>query len=74
MTFFRVMLQLFMFTLFYLLFALCLQKVLFNPVVVPCPDGPQFYPGWKNPPEMGVHQYWIMRLPFIYCGKENLFY
>ena len=46
-------------------------KILFNPVVIPCPDGPEFHPGWKIPPEMPVHSYWILRLPFIYCGKEG---
>ena len=46
--------------------------VLFKPIVVPCPDGPQFHPGWKNPPEMSVHAYWVMRLPFIYCGEFKM--
>ena len=46
-------------------------KVLFSPVIVPCPDGPEFHPGWKNLPEMPVHAYWVLRLPFIYCGKEG---
>jgi protein SMG8 len=43
-------------------------KVLFSPVVVPCPNGPHFHQGWTSPPEMPVHAYWILRLPFIYCG------
>ena len=46
-------------------------KVLFTPTVVPCPDGPKFCTGWNNPPEMPVHAYWILRLPFIYCGKDG---
>lgn len=46
-------------------------RVLFTPNVVPCPDGPQFHPGWEAPPEMPIHSYWILRLPFIYCGKEG---
>lgn len=47
-------------------------KVMFQPVVVPCPNGPEFHPGWKECPSMPVHSYWILRLPFIYCGKLRL--
>ena len=46
-------------------------KIQFKPLVVPCPDGPKFCPGWTKPPEMPVHSYWVLRLPFIYYGKKG---
>ena len=46
-------------------------KILFKPVVIPCLNGPEFHPGWKTPPEMPIHAYWVLRLPFIYCEKQG---
>ena len=41
-----------------------------GPRVVPCPDGPTFYPGWTEPITLPVSTYWVLRLPLIYWGES----
>ena len=40
-----------------------------DPKVIPCPDGPTFYPGWSDPIKLPVSTYWVLRMPLIYWGK-----
>ena len=46
-------------------------SVTLNPQVIPCPDGPTFYPGWPDPIKLPISTYWVLRLPLIYWGEEG---
>lgn len=40
------------------------------PEVQPTEDGPIFHCGWKEPKKLPHNSCWVLRLPFIYCGKS----
>ena len=39
------------------------------PKVQPCPNGPIFHCGWREPIKLSQNSCWILRLPYIYCGE-----
>lgn len=40
-----------------------------NPQVQPSPGGPVFVTGWETPQRLAINSYWVLRLPYVYCGE-----
>jgi len=43
--------------------------VTINPQIQPSPGGPVFVTGWDSPHRLSINSYWVLRLPYVYCGE-----
>merc|ERR1719318_178944 len=43
--------------------------VTINPQIQPSPGGPIFVTGWEAPHKLSINSYWVLRLPYVYCGE-----
>ncbi len=46
-------------------------NVTLRPFVQPCPEGPVFHTANTGAIKLPPNTYWVLRLPYIYCGKRS---